>query len=235
LALDFNGTNTWELNLGTSTRSSPTIAPDGTVYVGGDDGKVRSIFGSGALAASAWPMFQHDIRHTGRSTNAIGPPGVPAPVTATDVSFNDRVRVSGPSVSNALYYEVWRVTTTNLNDTVRLAPQVTATNSFDDRTAIEGVSYFYFVRAGNSSGFGEFSQPDRGFRRIAVTGEIVGELRSRGDWGFAGAVALGRNGLLCVGGYDGRLYGLNPDLTPQWYFEFGTFGAFSTPAIAPDG
>jgi hypothetical protein len=46
---------------------SPVIDMYGIVYAVTDDGDVFAVAGSGALASSAWPMFRHDIRHTGKS------------------------------------------------------------------------------------------------------------------------------------------------------------------------
>jgi outer membrane protein assembly factor BamB len=47
--------------------SSPAIGSDGTIYVGSEDGNLYAIYGSsGGLANSPWPMFHHDIRHSGR-------------------------------------------------------------------------------------------------------------------------------------------------------------------------
>ena len=46
--------------------SSPVIGPDGTVYVGSLDGKLYAIAGSSpGPADSPWPMFRHDLDHTG--------------------------------------------------------------------------------------------------------------------------------------------------------------------------
>ena len=41
------------------------INPDGTIYVGSDDKNLYAIYGSGSLASTPWPMFRHDLRHTG--------------------------------------------------------------------------------------------------------------------------------------------------------------------------
>ena len=47
--------------------SSPVVGDDGTVYVGGRHGNLFAIeSSSGGLADSSWPMFRHDVRHTGR-------------------------------------------------------------------------------------------------------------------------------------------------------------------------
>ena len=47
--------------------SSPTIAPDGTLYLGSTDDSLYAVFGgSPGLAASSWPKKQRDVRNTGR-------------------------------------------------------------------------------------------------------------------------------------------------------------------------
>jgi len=47
--------------------SSPTIGPDGTVYVGSWDGGLYAFTGDGPPAASFWPQYRGDARHTGRT------------------------------------------------------------------------------------------------------------------------------------------------------------------------
>ena len=44
---------------------SPVIGPDGWVYAGSGYG-VYAFYRGTTLASTAWPMFRHDIRHTGR-------------------------------------------------------------------------------------------------------------------------------------------------------------------------
>ncbi|UCG43821.1 MAG: PQQ-binding-like beta-propeller repeat protein [candidate division WOR-3 bacterium] len=79
---DLNVTRTVELKIPTAYRSrggrprstavddlwpSPVIDMYGIVYAVGDEGDVFAVAGSGALAPTAWPMFRHDVRHTGKS------------------------------------------------------------------------------------------------------------------------------------------------------------------------
>src|SRR5439155_10534556 len=47
--------------------SSPTIGPDGTLYVGSDNGPFYAIWteSAGGLANSSWPMAGQNVRHTG--------------------------------------------------------------------------------------------------------------------------------------------------------------------------
>ncbi len=65
-AINPDGTKKWEFLTGDPVWSPPSIGSDGTIYVGSDDGKLYALIGSGRLADSPWPMFHHDIKHTGR-------------------------------------------------------------------------------------------------------------------------------------------------------------------------
>ena len=66
-AIHPDGTLKWTLQTGGLVRSSPAIGSDGTIYVGSDDGNLYAIEeSSGGLAKSPWPMFHHDLKHTGR-------------------------------------------------------------------------------------------------------------------------------------------------------------------------
>jgi outer membrane protein assembly factor BamB len=68
-AVNPDGTQKWAFPTGNFVWSSPAIGPDGTVYIGSVDGNLYAINGSsGGLADSDWPMFHHDLKHTGRTT-----------------------------------------------------------------------------------------------------------------------------------------------------------------------
>jgi outer membrane protein assembly factor BamB len=50
-----------------ASESSPAIGPDGRLYVGSNNGCLFAVRpGSSPLAASDWPMYGADVRHTGR-------------------------------------------------------------------------------------------------------------------------------------------------------------------------
>jgi hypothetical protein len=66
-AINPNGTQKWAFTTGFAV-DSPTIGADGTIYVMSSDGKVYAIYSSSlGPANSPWPMFHHDVRHTGLS------------------------------------------------------------------------------------------------------------------------------------------------------------------------
>ena len=69
-----NLTTNWTFNAKASFAFySPTVGRDGTIYIGNSNGKLYAIKGTGRLAASAWPMFGHDLQHTGNASTGISP------------------------------------------------------------------------------------------------------------------------------------------------------------------
>jgi outer membrane protein assembly factor BamB len=64
-ALNHDGTLKWSYHVGGKCRSSPTIGQDGRVYFASPDGYLYAFEGGSPPAASPWPMYLHDARHTG--------------------------------------------------------------------------------------------------------------------------------------------------------------------------
>lgn len=65
--LNPDGTLKWRYNTVHYINSSPAIGPNGTIYVGSYGAKLYALDSSSlGLADSPWPMFHHDVRHTGR-------------------------------------------------------------------------------------------------------------------------------------------------------------------------
>ena len=69
-AINPDGSKNWSFPTGAEIASAPAIGADGTIYVGSCDNNLYAITGdSGGLAKSPWPMFHHDLKHTGRVKN----------------------------------------------------------------------------------------------------------------------------------------------------------------------
>ncbi len=51
--------------------SSPTIAPNGTLYIGSYDKRLYSIHTGSGLAKSVWPKFSHDLKNTSQRVNLL--------------------------------------------------------------------------------------------------------------------------------------------------------------------
>ena len=67
-AINSDGILKWSYKTGGAIESSPAIGSDGTIYVGSTDGNLYAIYGLGGLANTPWPMFHHDLRHSGRAS-----------------------------------------------------------------------------------------------------------------------------------------------------------------------
>ena len=65
-AINPDGILKWRYQTGGIVASSPAIVPDGTIYVGSADHYLYALNSSSlGLANSPWPMFYHDVKHTG--------------------------------------------------------------------------------------------------------------------------------------------------------------------------
>lgn len=61
-----NGTKKWEYEADGGMGTCPVIGDDGTIYVGCSDNNLYAIESTaGGLAETPWPMFHHDVRHSG--------------------------------------------------------------------------------------------------------------------------------------------------------------------------
>ncbi|MHC4687983.1 MAG: outer membrane protein assembly factor BamB family protein, partial [Planctomycetota bacterium] len=66
-AINPDGTEKWRFATGYTVSSSPAIGADGTIYVGSSDSNLYAVYStSPGLAHTPWPMFHHDLKHTGR-------------------------------------------------------------------------------------------------------------------------------------------------------------------------
>ena len=62
-----DGTEKYRFNTEDKVWSSAVIGTDGTVYIGGYDGKLHAFeFFAEELAEDVWPMFGKNSKHTGK-------------------------------------------------------------------------------------------------------------------------------------------------------------------------
>ena len=90
------------------------------------------------------------------------PPPAPANVQASDGAFANRVSVTWDPAPRTASYTVYRGT--NSQGYSDQYAGIT-TNSFQDYSAVPGSTYFYWVRAKNTAGYGSFSTYDTGYRQ----------------------------------------------------------------------
>lgn len=85
-------------------------------------------------------------------------------VQASKGIYPDKVRLTWSSSDGATSYEVWRHTSDNFNLATQIASSLTS-HSFNDTSAAIGTTYYYWIKAQNSSGTSRSTSSDSGYRR----------------------------------------------------------------------
>ena len=152
----------WEFAISDLVDSSPTIAPNGALYIGGFDGRLYAIHAGNGLANSFWPQFSHDPKHTGLGADKQTPvitwsdsPDIVVGTNLSGVQLNAMANVAGsfeyvPPTGTVLALGEGQVlsTTFNPNDTqtyrsvtAQVLIDVVATDVFDG--VILGDNFFF--------------------------------------------------------------------------------------------
>ena len=104
------------------------------------------------------------------SPKVVIPLSAPTGVSASDGSSASHVHITWNSVSGASHYAVYRNTVDNSAGAAGLSAWQINT-SYDDNSAVPGVTYYYFVRAATSSSGDHpspYSAPDAGWRSLSA-------------------------------------------------------------------
>lgn len=131
-----------------------------------------------------WVVACNSIGKSGYSSSASGwrayaVPAAPTGVSATDGTRTDGVAVTWNSVSGATSYSVWRSDTSSSASASCLKNGITAT-SYTDTTAVEGKTYYYWVKATSQGGTSAFSASDTGSRKVSAPPAPTGVKASDG-------------------------------------------------------
>jgi len=92
-----------------------------------------------------------------------GPPSPPANVSASDGTYSDKVEVTWATSLGATSYTVYRATSLT-RWAAKTSLGTTSGTSFNDTTATPKITYYYYVKASNTSGTSDFSSYDAGYR-----------------------------------------------------------------------
>lgn len=95
--------------------------------------------------------------------NAADPP---TGVNASDGVYEDHVAINWSAPPNATKFTVYRNATDDTATAADISGEITVTN-FSDTTAVLDQVYYYWIKAGYSYGWSDFSAPDTGFRQTA--------------------------------------------------------------------
>ena len=94
-------------------------------------------------------------------------PEAPVGVSAWDGDSTEKIRIVWNASSGATYYKVYRASSDSAAAAECIAPSVTSLY-YDDAAVETGETYYYWVKAGNSSGESGFSLSDSGWKAYAV-------------------------------------------------------------------
>ncbi|EJG07785.1 parallel beta-helix repeat protein [Methanofollis liminatans DSM 4140] len=198
------------LAAGTTTVTASYGAVEGTATVTVGDQ-------SGGLAASAWPMYGHDLQHTGLSS-ATGPaiPEIAWTYKASSFFMVQPVVDADGTVyagsRNKIFYAL------HPNGTLKWS--YTAPQQIYSAAAIGSDGTVYF---GCRYGMIYALNPNGTVKWTFTTGGDV-----------SAAPAIGTDGTIYAGSADTKIYALNPDGTEKWNFTTGG-SVTAAPAIGLDG
>jgi len=188
-----------------------------------------TIAASAQVVDSPWPMFRHDLHHTGR-TPYTGPAEPSVNWVFTDAK--DGI-ASSPTIGEdgTIYVGAgWDFRGVTDSSLYAINPD----GSLKWRFATEGG--VFSSPAIGPEGIIYFGSLDR--HLYAVEDSITyGKLRWRtslGNFGVYSSPAVGVDGTIYVGGINFSVYAINPDGTVKWAYPTG-WCVFSSPAIGPDG
>jgi outer membrane protein assembly factor BamB len=219
----------WRFQTGDKVQSSPAIRPDGTLYVGSDDGYIYALNPKGML------KWRFKTGGSVRSSPAIGPDG-----TLYAGSFDHYIYALDPNGE-----QKWRFQT---GDIVLSSPAIGP----DGTLYVGSVDDYIYALNPNGEEKWRFqawadvnSSPAIGSDGTLYVGSLDGyvyALNPEGTlkWGFQtgdkvlSSPAIGSDGTLYVGSIDHYVYALNPDGTLKWLFDTGE-RIYSSPVIGADG
>ncbi|RLJ01815.1 MAG: hypothetical protein DRP11_03845, partial [Candidatus Aenigmatarchaeota archaeon] len=181
-AIHPDGTLKWKYQIEQKQRgiySPPVIVENGTIYFGATDYYLYALHTeSQGLADSPWPIFGHDVRHTGRAEAGSPPVGDTTPPAIT----------SGPSVSDITETSAVITWTTDelsssvvqYGTTTAYGLSATGAEGTDHSVELTGLSasttYHYRVGSADASGNETWSEDDTFTTLTAPSEEPTGEV-----------------------------------------------------------
>lgn len=227
----------WVVQLTRGVSSSPSIAPDGTVYIGGYDKRLY------AFSPADGHLVWEEPYLTGSfifSSPAVGPDG--SIIIGSDDHFIHAVTPSGRLK--------WRYeTSSNVVSSAAFGADGTVyIGSMDGNLyALSGDFglprwvYTGLIATGSSPVIGPdgtiyIGGQDGSLHAILPSGERKWPVPFATGAEIRGAPALGADGTVYFGNLDGTFYAVLPSGTERWRFTLGTTGAIrGSPALGADG
>jgi cytochrome c peroxidase len=102
-----------------------------------------------------------------QSQSGGNPPAAPTGVIASDGNYATKVGIMWDTMRGAVTYRVFRNTVNNNGTATDIG--TTVNSSFYDTTAVVNQTYFYWIKAENSTSSSGFSSPDQGVRAVGIS------------------------------------------------------------------
>ena len=169
------------------------------------------------LADSAWPMFRHDLQHTGRSPYS-GPaaPQLKWSYTSKGASFSS----AAIGADGTIYIASWSGNLYAIEPGGSLKWRYTAG------------SYVHSPPAVGADGTIYVGSYDNKLYAINPDGSLNWTYDTGGD--VTSSCSIGPDGTIYVGSWDHKLYAINPGGSLKWSYTTGDY-IDSSPAIGTDG
>ena len=104
---------------------------------------------------------------TGRRAPVVVAPSAPSDANASEGIYTDKVRVTWSAATGATSYQIWRHTANNSAAAAQVG--TSASSPYDDTSSVAGTTYYYWVKAVNTSGSSGFSPTAMGWRIASAT------------------------------------------------------------------
>lgn len=117
-------------------------------------------------AANADGFSPYSNSDDGWASEPIDPPDAPDNVRASDGAYTNRVKVEWDPVGGATQFRVYRNTVNNTNTAASIRTTGPNYVAIDDEDAVPGTLYYYWVRAQNEGGWGNYSEPNTGYAAV---------------------------------------------------------------------
>ena len=223
-------TNLWTFRLpDRGTQSSPTLAPDGTIYQGTfhgwllaltPDGKLKWRFKT-ALEIKSSPAVAVDgdiyFGSRDRKFYALTPDGKLKWSFATGAWVD-----SSPAIAadGTIYFGSWDANFYALNPAGKLKWQFATGSIVDSSPAIGADGTIYF------------GSHDKNFYALAPDGKLKWKFTTGAE--ITASPTIAADGTIYISSTDGNLYALNPDGTERWRKHTGGYTS-SSPVLDLDG
>jgi subtilisin family serine protease/fibronectin type 3 domain-containing protein len=148
-----------------------------------------------AVGACGTSGFSNGDAGTRAASTVLPPTGV----TASDATSCAAVTVSWTASAGATGYQIWRSTTNSSATATQIATD--SASPYDDTTAAQGTTYYYWVKATDACGASGFSNGDAGSRASGSTPSAPGRVRAT-DGTYCDRVRVTWNGVSGATAYD---------------------------------